>query len=97
MVAYLDKVKNMSMKIKDFKIWQIPIEENRKADVLANLASDFDFISDRSIPIEFLPNPSIEVAKLVCPIEASPTWMYDITAYLQDETLPIDKLQARRI
>ncbi|GFY95336.1 hypothetical protein Acr_10g0007210 [Actinidia rufa] len=63
MVAYLDEVKNVSMKIKDFKIRQILREENRKADALANLASAFDFISDMNIPLEFLPNPS-EVRKI---------------------------------
>ena len=56
MVAYLDEVKNMSMKIKDFNILQISKEENKKADALANLVSAFDFILDRSIPLEFLPN-----------------------------------------
>ena len=86
----------MSMKIEYFKICQILKEENKKADALANLASTFDFILDRSIPLEFLPNPSIEVAKPACPIEASPTCMDDIIAYLQDNTLPNDKLQAHR-
>ena len=66
MVAYLDEVKVMSMKIKDFKIFQISREKNKKADALANLASTFDFISDRSIPMKFLPNPSIDVAKIIC-------------------------------
>ena len=37
MVAYLDEMKSISMKIKDFKIHQIPRKENRKADALANL------------------------------------------------------------
>ena len=54
MVAYLDEVKAMSMKIKNFKIRQIPRKENKKADALANLASTFDLISDKSIPLEFL-------------------------------------------
>ena len=65
MLAYLDEVKNMFGKIKDFKIFQIPREENKKSDALANLASTFDFVSDRSIPLEFLLNPSIEVARIV--------------------------------
>ena len=86
-LAYLDEVKNMSEKIKDFKICQIPREDNKKTDALANLASTFDFVSDRSIPLEFLLNPSIEVARLVCQTEASPTWMNDIIAYLQNSTL----------
>ena len=64
-MAYLDEVKVMSMRIKDFKIRQIPGEENKKADALANLASAFDFILDRSVPLEFLPNPSIDIGKIV--------------------------------
>ncbi|PSR86062.1 Ribonuclease [Actinidia chinensis var. chinensis] len=44
MVAYLDEVKTISEKIKDFRICQIPREENKKADDLANLTSAFDFI-----------------------------------------------------
>ena len=43
MVAYLDEVKNISIKIKDFKIHQIPKEKNKKADVLTNLPSAFWF------------------------------------------------------
>ena len=59
MMAYLDEVKNVSMKIKDFKILQIPREENKKADALTSLASTFDFILDRNIPLVFLTSPSI--------------------------------------
>ena len=97
MVAYLDEVKSMSQKIKSFTIRQIPKEDNRKADAFANLASTFDFVSNRSIPLEFLSNPSIEIAIYVGPIEIDPTWMDEIIAYLQHGTLPTDKLQARRI
>ncbi|GFZ03442.1 hypothetical protein Acr_16g0000660 [Actinidia rufa] len=92
MVAYLDEVKTMSGKIKDFRIHQIPREKNKKANALANLASAFDFISDRSIPLEFLTNPSIEVAKSVYHAETSPMWMDNIISYLQNDTLPQDKL-----
>ena len=54
MVAYLDEVKAISMKIKDFKICQIFREENEKVDTLGNLVRAFDFISYRSVPLEFL-------------------------------------------
>ncbi|GFZ15860.1 hypothetical protein Acr_25g0002690 [Actinidia rufa] len=97
MMAYMDEVKTMSVKIKDFRIRQIPREENKKADALANLASTFEFISDRCIPLEFLASPSIEVANQVLRVEESLTWMAEIIIYLQEGTLPKDKLQARRI
>ncbi|XP_057503539.1 uncharacterized protein LOC130787093 [Actinidia eriantha] len=97
MIAYLDEVKIMMGKIKNFKIRQIPREENKQADALANLASSFDFISDRSIPMEFLAGPSIQSDFVVFNAEEGSTWMDDIFAYLQYGTLPQDRLQARRI
>ena len=78
MVPYLEEVKVLSEKTRDFKIFQIPREKNRKADALTNLALAFDFISDRNIPLEFLPNPSIEFANTICQAKPWPTWMDDI-------------------
>ena len=46
MVAYLDEVKTISTKIKDFKIRQISREETKKAGALANLALAFNFTSE---------------------------------------------------
>ena len=87
----------MSIKIKDFKIRQILREENKKFNALTNLISAFDFISNRSVPLEFLSNPSIDIAKPVYQVITNPTWMGDIITYLKDGELPSDKLQARRI
>ncbi|GFZ06814.1 hypothetical protein Acr_18g0009840 [Actinidia rufa] len=97
MMAYLGEVKAASAKIKEFKIHQIPREDNKKADALANLASTFEFLSDRCIPLEFLASPRIGVANQILQTEESPTWMDEIIAYLQRGTLPKDKLQARRL
>ncbi|GFS40591.1 hypothetical protein Acr_00g0069450 [Actinidia rufa] len=97
MMAYLGEVKATFAKIKEFKIHQIPREDNKKADALANLASTFEFISDRCIPLEFLASPSIEIANQILQTEESPTWMDEIIAYLQKGTLLKDKLQARRL
>ncbi|XP_057459267.1 uncharacterized protein LOC130749928 [Actinidia eriantha] len=84
-MAYLDEIKTMSGKIKDFKICQIPREENKKVDALANLTSAFDFILDRSIPLEFLASPSIGVANPVFQAKEGPTWMDEIFVYLRDD------------
>ncbi|XP_057492433.1 uncharacterized protein LOC130778036 [Actinidia eriantha] len=97
MVAYLDEVKTMTGKIKNFKIRQIPREENRKADAVANLASFFDFISDRSIPMEFLASLSIRTANTVFQAKEGSMWIDEIFIYLQNGTLLQNKLQARRI
>ena len=72
-VAYLDEVKAILEKIKDFRICQIPREKNKKDDALVNLTSTFDYILDISIPLEFLANPSIEVAKPVFQTKTSLT------------------------
>ncbi|GFS33711.1 hypothetical protein Acr_00g0030180 [Actinidia rufa] len=63
-----------------------------EADALANLASAFNFISDRNVPLEYLAHPSIEVAKLVYQAETGSMWIDDIVAYLQTRALPSDKL-----
>ena len=92
MVAYLDEVKTILTKIKNFMILPIPKEEKKKVDSLANLASAFDFTSDKSVPMEFLPNPSIDVAKTIYQAAANPNWMDDIITYLPDGKLPSDRL-----
>ncbi|GFS37212.1 hypothetical protein Acr_00g0050680 [Actinidia rufa] len=97
MIAYLGEVKAMFAKIKEFKIHLIPREDNKKADALANLASTFEFISDKCIPLEFLTNPSIGVANQILQTEENPTWLDEIIDYLQKGILPKDKLQARRL
>ena len=73
MVVYLDGVKAMLTKIRDFKIRQILWKENKKADVLANLVSTFEFISNKNILLEFLPSPSIDITKTICQSEVSLT------------------------
>ncbi|GFY91145.1 hypothetical protein Acr_07g0013410 [Actinidia rufa] len=67
----------------ELEIRQIPREKNKQADALANLASAFDIISIRSIPLAFLPNPSIDVAKTICQAKAESIWMDGIIAYLK--------------
>ena len=76
------------MKIQDFKIHQIPGEENTKISAMANLALAFDFTSNMSVPLEFLPNPSTDINKIIYQVVVDPTWMDDSITYLQDEKLP---------
>ena len=92
MVAYLDEVNAILTKIKDFKILQISRKENKKANALAKLALAFDFTLGMSVPLEFLPNPSIDVAKTICQATTKSTWMDDIITYLQDGKLPSYRL-----
>ncbi|GFZ14484.1 hypothetical protein Acr_24g0006740 [Actinidia rufa] len=61
--------------------------------------SEFHIIyrANMSVPLELLPNPSIDVAKTICLVIVDPKWMDNIIAYLKDGKLLSDKLQAQRI
>ena len=88
----------MKMKIKDFRIQKIPLKKNKPVDALVNLASSFDFVIDKNIPLEFLPNPSINIAKTnIFKMTTKHIWMDDIAVYLKSGELPFDKFQARQI
>ncbi|CAL8166834.1 unnamed protein product [Prunus armeniaca] len=50
----------------------------------------------RNIHIEFLDQPSTG-APLICVIDHSPTWMDPITQFLQNQTLPADLAEGRRV
>ncbi|GFS37343.1 hypothetical protein Acr_00g0051440 [Actinidia rufa] len=96
-VDSLDVFNDSQLVLRDFKIRQILREENKKIDALANLVLAFDFILDRTIPLEYLSCPSIEVAKSAYQANTGPTWLDNIIVYLKTRVLPSNKLQARWI
>ena len=97
-MAYLDKVKAMTMKIKYFRIQQIFREKNKQADVLANLAFTFDLIASKNVPLELFPNPSIDIVKTnVFQTTIESIWLDDVAMYLKSVELPFDKLRAHKI
>ena len=59
MAAYLSKVKEYLDQFKKYTIEKIPKEQNANADALAKLASTRDEDTLESIPVEYLPKPSI--------------------------------------
>ncbi|GFZ11678.1 hypothetical protein Acr_23g0000630 [Actinidia rufa] len=66
----------------------IPQEKNKQVDIVANLASTFNFTTDRNVPIKFLPKSSIDIAKTnVCQATVEPTWIDDITGYIESGEL----------
>ena len=54
MIAYLDIAKKLLRKFKIYKIFQIPWEENEKADALSKLASATMSIRSKAIPVAHL-------------------------------------------
>ena len=86
----------MSMKIKNFKILQIPREESKKANALANLVLAFDFISTRvylwnSCQTRALRLPKMSINRSRSDMDGR------YHCDLLDGTLSLDKIQARRI
>ncbi|KAI5313056.1 hypothetical protein L3X38_042230 [Prunus dulcis] len=77
-------------------IKQVPRSENSHADPLARFASALEQGMGRHIHIEFLAQPSTQ-APLICTIDHSPTWMDPILQFLQNQTLPANPAEARRV
>ena len=96
MMAYLSKVKDSLAQFDRYSIQQVPRDKNSNADALAKLASAKDVESLDIIPVEHLSNPSIKEDDSTI-IQASDTWMTPIIKYLEDETLPSDKNEAKML
>ncbi|XP_020417953.1 uncharacterized protein LOC109948673 [Prunus persica] len=96
MIAYLQHTRHLLATFDAHLISQVPRSENSHADALARLASALEQGIGRHIHIEFLDQPSTQ-APLICTIDHSPTWMDPILKFLQNQTLPADSAEARRI
>ncbi|KAI5337618.1 hypothetical protein L3X38_016889 [Prunus dulcis] len=96
MTAYLHHVRHLLATFHVHSINQVPRSENNHADAFARLASALEQGIGRHIHIEFLDQPSTE-APLICTIDHSPTWMDPILQFLQNQTLPANSTEARRV
>ncbi|KAI5323199.1 hypothetical protein L3X38_032271 [Prunus dulcis] len=96
MTAYLQHTRHLLATFDAHLISQAPRSENSHADALARLASTLEQGISRNIQIEFLDQPSTQ-APLICTIDHSPTWMDPIIQFLQNQRLPIDSAEARRV
>ncbi|XP_056688541.1 uncharacterized protein [Spinacia oleracea] len=102
MTLYLEKEKKLTSKFKPFSIKQVPRDLNTQADALANLGSALRKSSFSTIPLVHLLSPAIEKdiphnASLVMSTTNTDSWTKPILDYLTHETLPDDKLEARKI
>lgn len=97
MKTYLDMLRTLLEKLEECSLTQISREENQHAEVLVKLAF--------SSPIESIASTKIEVVKLTSINEGMPilliafldNWMDMIIAYLREEKLLEDKLEARNL
>ncbi|KAI5312965.1 hypothetical protein L3X38_042139 [Prunus dulcis] len=96
MTAYLQHTRHLLATYHAHSIKQVPRSENSHADALARLALALEQGMGRHIHIEFLAQPSTQ-APLICTIDHSPTWMDPILQFLQNQTLPANPAEARRV
>uniref|UniRef100_A0A2N9FY66 Uncharacterized protein n=1 Tax=Fagus sylvatica TaxID=28930 RepID=A0A2N9FY66_FAGSY len=93
MTKYLKLVRNAIKWFDEVKLVQIPREQNTEADALAKLASS-DEATDRYIEVQHSPS---HLEEELSPINVSNSWMTPIINYLEDETLPADPVEARKL
>ncbi|XP_056688394.1 uncharacterized protein [Spinacia oleracea] len=102
MTLYLEKAKKLASKFKPLSIKQVPRDLNTQGDALANLGSALRKSPFSTIPLVHLLSPAIEKdipqdASLVLSATNTDSWTKPILDYLTYETLPDDKLEARKI
>uniref|UniRef100_A0A2N9HA60 RNA-directed DNA polymerase n=1 Tax=Fagus sylvatica TaxID=28930 RepID=A0A2N9HA60_FAGSY len=93
MTKYLKLVREAIKWFDGVKLVQIPREQNTEADALAKLASS-DETTDQYIEIQHSPS---HLEEELSPINVSNSWMTPIINYLEDETLPTDPVEARKL
>uniref|UniRef100_A0A2N9F391 Integrase catalytic domain-containing protein n=1 Tax=Fagus sylvatica TaxID=28930 RepID=A0A2N9F391_FAGSY len=72
---------------------QLIVGQNTEADALAKLASS-DEATDQYIEVQHSPS---HLEEELSPINVSNSWMTPIVNYLEDETLPSDPVEARKL
>ncbi|KAK0586754.1 hypothetical protein LWI29_011713 [Acer saccharum] len=100
MIAYLDIAKRLLRKFIVYRISQIPREENEQADALSKLASATTSIRSKTIPVAHLIKPSTAESEeiIIAEIRLSPgNWTYQLRKYLEENILPKDVVEAKRI
>ncbi|XP_065030486.1 uncharacterized protein LOC135653005 [Musa acuminata AAA Group] len=94
MAKYLARVRDLTAKFPYFMLSNVPREENERADALAKLVSK---PTPEAWPeVEELNARVVEVAA-TAPGNAPITWVQELLRFKRDETLPHDKVAARRL
>ncbi len=97
MQKYLQKVRNLTSTLDSFHIQHVARSENLRADQLSKLASSRMSELPKGAVLEYLQKPSTDETEQTLCTELEPSWMDGLISYLQDETLPADVRETRRI
>ena len=98
MILYLRKVRDLLKKFVLIQVRHVPRAENSRADALAKLATSLQEDLNRSTPVEYLAEPSIDLCDVeVAQVESEPNWMDPIWDYIIDGRLPDDPKEAAKV
>ncbi|KAK3040487.1 hypothetical protein RJ639_028772 [Escallonia herrerae] len=97
MAQYLQLVKPLASKFKNFTIQQIPRDLNTQADTLLRLASAEVTDVRRFVYLEFLKERSINSQTKIRVVDQEPCWMDMIIKYLSTGELPSERHEARNL
>ena len=97
-ILYLKKVCELLKKFVRVQVRYVSRVENSQADALAKLATASLEDLDRRIPVEHLPEPSININnEEIFPVMTVSSWMDPIWDYLLTGTLPSDPNEATKL
>ena len=98
MILYLQKVRDLLKTFVLVQVKHVPRAENSRTDALAKLATALQEDLNRSTPVEYLAEPSIDLCDVeVAQVESEPSWMDPIWDYIIDGRLPDDPKEAAKI
>ena len=97
-ILYLKKVREFFKKFIRVQVRHVPRADNSRADALAKLATASREDLDRLVPVEHLPEPSVNVNnEEVSLVMSEPSWIDPIWDYLVDGILPSDLKEASKL
>ena len=98
MILYLKKVRELLKKFVQVQVRYVPRAENSQANALAKLAMASQEDLDRRIPVEHLPETSINInSEEIFLVMTAPSWMDPIWDYVLNETLPRNSNEASKL
>ncbi|XP_071687966.1 uncharacterized protein [Rutidosis leptorrhynchoides] len=98
MQKYLKLLQESAMRFEHFKLAQVPMRQNKKADVLNKLVVLTFSHFQKQVWVEELPHKSIDNDLMVVSVgEEQPNWMEPILQYIHNYVLPNDKCEARLV
>ena len=98
MILYLKRVWDLMKKFALVQVRHIPRTENSRDDALAKLATASQEDLNRSMPVKYLVEPSVDLCGVeVAPIGSESSWMEPIWDYIIDGRLPDDPKEASKI